>query len=164
MAFTKELVKSCANVNEKCAWDMWLAWNAPFFGKCVAIDRELVKYRQHGNNDSKTVSKKTGADRFGRLQKLLKCLSNPISKWFFNVNYFGERFILLKESLPVKNEDLKAEYLFAMEFYKDILSLEALKKRERIKVLKKVRNNGAYAAYRGGRMRYYLDLLNVLLH
>ena len=163
MAFTKQLVQSCRNVNEKCAWDMWLAWNAPFFGKCVAINRELVKYRQHGNNDSGTASKKTGG-RFGRLKKISKCIKSPIKKWFFDTNLFGACLVELKDSLPDTNEDIKAGYLYAIDFYRDILSLDSLKKSERAKILKKVRNNGSYAIYRGGKTQYRLDRLNVLLH
>ena len=164
MAFTKKLIQSCRNVNEKCAWDMWLAWNAPFFGKCVAIDRELVKYRQHSNNDSCTASKKRISDRFGRLKKLLKCVKSPINKWFFGAEFFGTRLIALEESLPDTNEGLKNKFLYAIEFYKDILSLTSLKKSERLKVLKKAWNNGSYATYRGEKMQYRLDRLNVLLH
>lgn len=164
MAFRKELALKCRTVGEKCAWDMWYAWMAPFYGEVVAIPEQLVMYRQHSNNDSKTVKQKNNTTKITRIQKIRKCFHNPINQWFFDSIFFGERLLEIKRFLPDTNDRFKEKMVNAMGFFEAVFSLQTMKRFDRVSLLRKYWQNGMYQQYRGNKNQMLLDSVNVLLH
>lgn len=156
MAFKKELIQKIPDFSENWLHDGWIAINAPLYGDVKALDKSLIKYRQHENNV-------VGASK--------KSLLNKVKFWIKKINLIEDIRItrhsryedVYKLNNKILDENLKSQLRSCVYFWDDMIKLKYSNKLEGLNIILKNIKNNNYHKYYTGYIGAIRDIIYILI-
>ena len=158
MAFKKELFDKIKPFPDKVYHDDWLITCASILGKVKAVNKELIYYRQHGDNVC-------GIIRGSKLSYYKSLITN-IRPYIEHREYIYGRHMLVFNALVehgLIDENLKKELEENLILCKDRGEIRTLSWKENIKNAHKDYKLGYYKKYAKGNYEYFKDLYDITI-
>jgi len=154
MAIRRDLFDKCTPFSQWWLHDGWISLNATLYGEVIAIEKPLIRYRQHSKNV-------IGASRKTSIQRIKKYINNINILEENSIERYERYDTFLSFNKSKLDDNIKIKLLECINYWQDMKKLNNLRKGDALKIVVKNYMNKNYKKYYTGFRGFLRDIIYI---